>query len=172
MILDIKSSFRWCLSGTPKHSDFNDIQTLSSLLGVHLGIDEVLPGVKLSKRLLADKESTGLESLSHFLESRSVQWHERRHLLAQQFLNRFVRQNIAEIDEIPFEEHEVVIELPPAERAIYLELETHLKSLEMNSKNAQRSKKNSTGDRESRMQQVLQGMCIYLCMHFLHVFVT
>ena len=123
---------------------------------MHLGIDEVMPGVKISKRLLADKETTGLESLSHYLESRSVQWHERRHQLAQAFLNRFVRQNIAEIEEIPFEEHEIVVELPPAERAIYLELETHLKSLEMNSKNAQKSKKKSTGDRESRMQKVLQ----------------
>lgn len=131
-----------------------------------------MPGVKVSKRMLADKETTGLESLSHYLESRSMQWHERRHSLAQEFLDRFVRQNIAEIDEIPYEEHVVEIELPPAERAIYLELETHLKSLEMNSKNAQRSKKKSTGDRESRMQQVLQESAsaeealLKCCSHF------
>lgn len=85
-----------------------------------------------------------------------LKWHERRHRIGQDFLNRFVRQNIAEIDEIPFEEHECVVDLPPAERAIYLELETHLNSLEMNSKNAQKSKRKSTGDRESRMQKVLQ----------------
>lgn len=131
-----------------------------------------MPGVKLSKRLLVEKETTGLESLSHYLESRSIQWHERRHSLAQSFLNRFVRQNIAEIDEIPFQEHEVVLDLPPAERAIYLELETHLKSLEMNSKNAQKSKKKSTGDRESRMQLVLQESAsaeealLKCCSHF------
>ena len=85
---------------------------------------------------------------------RSVYWHERRHLHAQKFLDKFVRQNIAEIDEIPYEEHEVYIELPPAERAIYLELETHLKSLEMNKQKAVKCKKNSKGDRDKRMQQV------------------
>ena len=72
------------------------------------------------------------------------------------FLDRFVRQNVAELDEIPFEEQECVVELPPAERAIYLELETYLNSLEMNGKSAQKSKRKSTGDRESRMQKVLQ----------------
>lgn len=77
-------------------------------------------------------------------------------MLGQGFLDRFVRQNIAEIDEIPFEEHECVVELPPAERAIYLELETHLTSVEMNSKSAQKSKRKSTGDRESRMQKILK----------------
>lgn len=159
------------MSGTPKHGDFNDIQVLASLLGVHIGVDEILPGAKI-KRHLAEKETTGLESLSHYLESRSVQWHERRHLLAQQFLNRFVRQNIAEIDEIPFEEHKVLVELPPVERAIYLELETHLKSLEMNSKSAQKSKKKSKGDRDNRMQQVLnesssaEEALLKCCSHF------
>ena len=69
---------------------------------------------------------------------------------------RFVRQNIAEIDEIPQEEHINKVTLPPAERAIYLELETHLKSLEMNSQKAKKSKKSSKGDREKRMQQVLE----------------
>lgn len=59
------------LSGTPKHSNFNDINGLAGLLGVQLGIDEVLPGAKLSKAQLS--ESTGLESLSSYLESRSMQ---------------------------------------------------------------------------------------------------
>jgi hypothetical protein len=44
------------------------------------------------------------------------------------------------------------MDLPPAERAIYLELENYLKSLEMNSKKALKSKKSSKGDRENRMQ--------------------
>lgn len=172
VIYKIKSSFRWCLSGTPKHADFNDISSLAWLLGVHLGVDEVLPGVKLNKKYLTDNETTGLESLSHYLESRSIQWHHRRHQLGQVFLDRFVRQNIAEIDEIPFEEHKCVVELPPAERAIYMELETHLKSLEMNNKNAQKSKLKSTGDRESRMQKILQDSetgeeaLLKCCSHF------
>jgi hypothetical protein len=156
LVLGLKSSFRWCLSGTPKHENFNDIQTLATLLGVHLGVDEPLPGTKLKKTPAAGKERTGLESLSLYMDLKSMQWHERRHSLAQTFLDRFVRQNVAEIDEIPYEETEICIDLPPAERAIYLELETHLESLEMNNKQALKSKKKSKGDRESRMQKVLQ----------------
>jgi hypothetical protein len=33
---------------------------------------------------------------------------------------------VAEIDEIPWEEHLEKVTLPPAERAIYMELEHHL----------------------------------------------
>ena len=152
LILGLKAHARWGLSGTPAHANFNNIQSLATLLGIHLGVEESLPGAR--KR--ANEEKTGLEALANFLELRTMQWHERRHSLAQKFLDRFVRQNIAEIDEIPYEEHLEFIELPPAERAIYLELDTHLRSLDMKSKSAQRSKKRSTGDRENRMQQVLE----------------
>jgi hypothetical protein len=118
-------------------------------MGVHLGVDESLPGAKHRK----NGENTGLESLSSYLELRTIQWHEKREEQAQQFLDQFVRQNVAEISEIPYEEHIKSIVLPPAERAIYLELETHLKSLDMKSKSAQKSKNKSTGDRESRMYE-------------------
>lgn len=156
-ILGLKSSFRWFLSGTPSHSNFNDIQVLATLLGVHLGVDETLPGTKISKRgPTSTGDNTGLENLSLFLEIRSIQWHERRHVLAQKFLDRFVRQNQAEHDEIPWKEYQITVDLPPVERAIYLELETHLKSLDMNTKNAQKSKKRNAGDRDTRMQQILQ----------------
>jgi hypothetical protein len=101
--LGLKSSFRWCLSGTPPHENFIDVQSLANLLGIHLGVNEVLPGTKLSKR--GAGEESGLEKLSAFLEQRSLQWHETRHQVAQGFLDRFVRQNIAEIDEIKCEEH-------------------------------------------------------------------
>jgi SNF2 family DNA or RNA helicase len=172
VVSNIHCKFRWCLSGTPKHANFNDVSNLASLLGVHLGIDEVLPGMKLSKKYLSENENSGLESLSHYLESHSMQWHGRRHELAQAFLNRFVRQNVAEIDEIPFEEHVCMVSLPAVERAIYMELETHLKSLEMNCKTAQKSKRNSTGDRESRMQRILEDSesgeeaLLKCCSHF------
>ena len=156
VVSNINSSFRWFLSGTPKHANFNDISNLAELLGLHLGIDEVLPGVKLNKKYLSNNDNSGLESLSHYLESRSLQWHFRRHELSQSFLDRFVRQNIAEIDEIPFQESVCMISLPAVERAIYMELETHLKSLEMNCMTAQKSKRKCTGDRESRMQKILE----------------
>ena len=101
-----------------------------------------------------------------------MQWHERRHRLGQVFLDRFVRQNIAEIDEIAFEEHKVYIDLPAVERAIYLELETVLESLDNKIANALKSKNKSTGDREHRMQRMLQDSgsaeeaLLKCCSHF------
>lgn len=59
VVRKLNSTFRWCLSGTPRHGNFNDICSLAELLGVHLGIDEVLPGVKINKKWLSDKETTG-----------------------------------------------------------------------------------------------------------------
>lgn len=58
-------------------------------------------------------------------------------------------QNIAEIDEIPFSVQEEKVILPAAERAIYLELEHHLRALDMTIK---RGKKNES-DREKRLAQ-------------------
>ena len=159
LVLGLKSNFRWCLSGTPPHDHFNDVESLARLLGIHLGVDDVLPsqnGGKAKRGASKDKDKTSMEKFSDMMDLKSVQWHQRRHELAQTFLDRFVRQNIAEIDEIPQEEHLKYVTLPPAERAVYLELETHLKSLEMNSQKAKKSKKSSKGDREKRMQQVLE----------------
>lgn len=158
LILRLRSSYRWCLSGTPPHASFDDIQSLAGLLRIHLGVDDVLPFAKVGGRgKRSEQERTGLENLSLFLEVHSMQWHERRHVIAQKFLDRFVRQNIAEIDEIPFEEHVVHVDLSSAERAVYTELDTHLKSLDMNNKKALKSKIGSRGDRENRMHQALEG---------------
>ena len=60
-------------------------------------------------------------------------------------------QNIAEIDEIPSSQKIEKINLPAAERAIYLELEHHLRALDMTVK---RTKK-SESDREKRLNQAL-----------------
>jgi SNF2-related domain len=159
----LAGSCRWFLSGTPKHETFDDIKCLANLLNVHLGIDEVLPGSKVTK----SSESTAAEDMSQFLEVKSLQWHERRHKKAQDFLDRFVRQNIAEIDEIPGEEIKIQIDLNAVERIIYLELETFLRSLEMNAQTAKMSKKKSQSDREDRMQKVTLyfGLCFTNLLH-------
>lgn len=68
------------------------------------------------------KDLTGLESMSQHMEVRSMQWHERRRSLAQSFLNHFVRQNTAEIDEISYEEQMICPDLPPAEQAVRVDL--------------------------------------------------
>ncbi|KAH8043595.1 hypothetical protein JL722_15107 [Aureococcus anophagefferens] len=74
------------------------------------------------------------------------------------FVNRFVRQNVAEIDEIPFVEHVRKVDLPSAERAVYLELEHHLRALEMQtSKHAGRGRAGSArSDREARLREALR----------------
>ena len=176
LVLGLKSNFRWCLSGTPPHASFDDVSSLARLLGIHLGVEDsgAKSGGKGSgaRNKAAEKDKTSTEKFSDMLDIKSTQWHTRRHSLSQTFLDRFVRQNIAEIDEIPQEEHINLVTLPPAERAIYLELETHLKSLEMNSQKAKKSKKSSKGDREKRMQQVLEDSAdaeealLKRCSHF------
>lgn len=60
-------------------------------------------------------------------------------------------QNIAEIDEIPWTEKIEKITLPAAERAIYLELEHHLRALDMTIKRG----KKTESDREKRLAQSL-----------------
>ena len=60
------------------------------------------------------------------MELRTPAWHRHRHELAQGFMDRYVRRNIAEIDEIIATEHVVKVTLTPAERAVYLELDHHL----------------------------------------------
>ena len=76
------------------------MKSIAGYLGVHLGVrDEAM----LSKKgKFVDKELTSFEQLQSFMEKRSAAWEARRHTTAQAFLDGFVRQNIAEIDEIPF----------------------------------------------------------------------
>lgn len=99
----------------PVAQTFDDIKLLSNLLNVHLGIDEALPGTK-NRGKLKGNENTAAECFANFMEVKSIQWHERRRAKAQDFLNAFVRQNIAEIDEIPGEEKEIMVDLSPVER--------------------------------------------------------
>ena len=188
MMLGLKARSRWCLSGTPPHANFNDVQGLAALLGVHLGKSEPLPGEAASSR---QEGQSSFDAFSSLLEVKSMQWHERRHEVAQGFLDRFLRQNRAEIDEIKWEENsvsvfvfritqlmttkfyltpthvrhslltisrtQIVVDMPPAERAIYLEMEGYLKSMNMDMKGAMRTKKKSRGDRELRMADLLES---------------
>lgn len=150
-ITSLQSTYKWVLSGTPPLDDFADVKTISVFLGIHLGIDDGSV-VKKENMKKIEREKTAVEKFNSFREVRSAAWHERRHQVAQTFLNQFVRQNIAEIDEIPFEEHVVPIHLPAAERAIYLELEHHLQALDMNIK---KGKVKQGNDREKRLQESL-----------------
>jgi hypothetical protein len=158
----IKARCSWVLSGTPPLESFDDVKGIAAYLGVHLGAPNPVALTKKGDRPSdARKELSKSELFQEFLETKSHSWHARRRLVAQHFLDRFVRQNVAEIDEIPFEAEVKSVSMPAQERAVYLELEHHLYALEMQkSKAAGRgTKKKGRGksDREMRLAEALEG---------------
>lgn len=99
-------------------------------MGIHLGVEDDAEGSAALQKARA-KEQTAAEKFHAFREVHSSAWHKRRDDLAQEFLDIFVRQNIAEIEDIPTVEHIHQVKLPASEAAVYLELEHHLQALEM-----------------------------------------
>lgn len=122
-LLSLEARSKWILSGTPPLNDFADVNTIAPFLGVHLGIDDDDEDQSQNKRLKTLwKHRSDAETFQSFKAPHSETWHRRRHEVAQRFLDRFVRKNVAEIDEIPCSECIVLVKQSPAERAIYLEL--------------------------------------------------
>ncbi|KAJ7091441.1 hypothetical protein B0H15DRAFT_930158 [Mycena belliarum] len=167
LITNLTAERHWVLSGTPPVHDFAAVKTISALLGLHLGVDDDGEGqsVEVKKRR---REQTDAEKFHSFREVHSLEWHAHRHQLGQTFLDRFVRQNVPEIDEIPFTEHIEDIELPAAEKAIYLELEHHLRALDMTIKRGRKTE----SDREKRLAKSLgdsktaEEALLKRCSHF------
>ena len=96
-------SNRWFLSGTPPTANFHDIKGMAQLLGVHLGVDEAaVSDSKQFKQL--QRDMTASERFQARMEVRTAAWHSRRHRLAQQFLDRFMRQNIVSWFSLPLSE--------------------------------------------------------------------
>lgn len=129
-LLRLSSCFKWVLSGTPPVDDFPSIRSIATFMGIHLGIEDDNEGGVATRKARA-KEQTAAERFHAFREIHSAAWHRRRDDLAQEFLDVFVRQNIAEIEDIPTIEHIHSVKLPASEGAVYLELEHHLQALEM-----------------------------------------
>ncbi|KAJ3557316.1 hypothetical protein NM688_g1536 [Phlebia brevispora] len=165
MVTHLTAERQWVLSGTPPLSDFGALKTIAAFLNVHLGIDDDGEGDSAKKRR---REQTDAEKFHSFREVHSLEWHAHRHELGQAFLDRYVRQNIAEIDEIPCTFHVEKVYLPAAERAIYLELEHYLRALDMTVKKS----KKSESDREKRLAQALgesasaEEALLKRCSHF------
>ena len=141
MVADAK----WCLSGTPPIADFTEIKLTADLIGINLGVDETATN-------LSRKEVTKVESFHFYRETCSENWRARRNVLAQKFLDAFARQNIAEIDEIQVEEKEMKVRLNSEEMTLYLELEQHIKILDIKA-----SVRRGAGDRVSRLAKALDG---------------
>ncbi|KAF6751650.1 hypothetical protein DFP72DRAFT_850494 [Ephemerocybe angulata] len=150
LITNLTSERHWVLSGTPPIHDFAAVKTIAAFLDIHLGVDGDGEGrsAEVKKRR---REQTAVERFHSFREVHTLEWHAHRHTVGQAFLDQFVRQNIAEIDEIPWSQHKEDIALPAAERAIYLELEHHLRALEMTIKRG----KKAESDMEKLLNQSL-----------------
>ncbi|KAF7370517.1 Helicase C-terminal domain-containing protein [Mycena sanguinolenta] len=167
LVTNLSAERHWVLSGTPPVHDFAALKTISAFLGIHLGVDDDGEGnsVEVKKRL---REKTDAEKFHSFREVHSLEWHAHRHDLGQIFLDRFVRQNVPEIDEIPFTKEVVDVTLPAAERAIYLELEHHLRALDMTIKRGRKTE----SDREKRLAKSLgdsktaEEALLKRCSHF------
>ncbi|KAH8091667.1 hypothetical protein BXZ70DRAFT_952767 [Cristinia sonorae] len=167
MVTKLSAERQWVLSGTPPIHTFGDLKTISAFLDIHLGVYDDDEGSIQSLRK-AKREQTAVEKFHSFREVHSWEWHAHRNDVGQAFLDRFVRQNVAEIEEIPWTDKPMPVKLPAAERAIYLELEHHLRALDMTVK---RSKK-SESDREKRLAQALgdsstaEEALLKRCSHF------
>ncbi|KAL2011944.1 hypothetical protein VTN00DRAFT_4662 [Thermoascus crustaceus] len=125
----LKSRSVWVLSGTPPLNNFADVQAIAPFFDVHLGVDADEDEKMSSARLASIRRGrSDAENFHSFQSARSDAWHRRRYEVAQRFLSQFMRQNVAEIDDIPWTEHVCSVKLSPAERAIYLELYMQLMS--------------------------------------------
>ncbi|KDR80696.1 hypothetical protein GALMADRAFT_241095 [Galerina marginata CBS 339.88] len=167
LVTNLTAERQWVLSGTPPIHDFGALKTIAAFLNIHLGVDDDGEGqsAEVKKRR---REQTSVERFHSFREVHTLEWHAHRHTIGQVFLDQFVRQNIAEIDEIPWTTKTETIVLPAAERAIYLELEHHLRSLDMVIKRG----KKTESDREKRLAQSLgesksaEEALLKRCSHF------
>ncbi|KAK6528033.1 hypothetical protein TWF281_009290 [Arthrobotrys megalospora] len=169
MVPNLLATFRWVLSGTPALGDFDDVKKIAMFLGVGLGIDDDIANSDINNKRIA-RERSAVEAFNAFRETHTPGWHEDRHTHAQRFIDQFMRQNIAETDEIPSEEHFLALKLPAAEKAIYIELDHHLRSMEMNL--TRRLTTKSDGDRDTRLRTALgesssaEEALLKSCCHF------
>ncbi|KAI5302822.1 hypothetical protein KEM56_000322, partial [Ascosphaera pollenicola] len=148
--LAIPARKKWILSGTPPLNDFADVKSFSPFLDVTLGEDDEDSNIKPENERLRvmQRERTEAEQFRPFTTRHSAAWHKRRHEMAQNFLDRFMRKNIPLFDEIPWTEHICEVTMSPAERGSYLETYMQLMSANLQMKR--------TGDKEEASREIKQ----------------
>lgn len=152
-IANLRAAAKWVLSGTPPLQDFLDVKCMSRFLGINLGIDDFTAGVMNAQNIKTmTRNMTSGEEFRTFNQKQSFAWHENRHKLAQRFLDKFVRQNIADIEAINGSVHIMPAILPAAERAIYLELQQLLAASDFKMTKGKRAMEN---DRMKRIRELL-----------------
>mmetsp|Transcript_13824 Transcript_13824/g.25733 ORF Transcript_13824/g.25733 Transcript_13824/m.25733 type:complete len:2142 (+) Transcript_13824:104-6529(+) len=158
VVRGLHGQFRWVLSGTPPLRDFENVCSIAAFLGVNLGAKEApSPGRRGGQSKM--QELTNSETFRSLMEEHTPAWHSRRRRLAQDFLDRYVRQNKAEVDEIPQTLHEERVQITPAERAVYLELENYLQQIDgaglRGAAGGPKSQAFAAGDRGKRLRNAL-----------------
>ncbi|GAA6033422.1 hypothetical protein JCM8097_006743 [Rhodosporidiobolus ruineniae] len=145
---------RWILSGTPPLDDFSHIKFIADMLHINIGCDDDNEGTHVAVKTRIE-ERTAAEKFRSYCDVRTKAWHARRDDVAQKFLDHFARQNVAEIDEIPFDTELIGVRLPGAEMAIYRELEHHLRAVDPNLAKIAKIKMEQQGDRDKRLREAL-----------------
>ena len=149
----LQAEKRWVLSGTPPLRDFVDVNMIASFLGLKLGVESFAPEATNADNFKNIRsELSAFEKFRSYQEKRSYCWHKRRHDLAQSFLNLFVRQNTAQVNDIKcFPSIEPLV-LTVDHAVIHEELYQHTRHNEMNI-----SKKNEDGtsDEGHRINSIL-----------------
>ncbi|KAF3033361.1 hypothetical protein E8E12_001533 [Didymella heteroderae] len=145
---------RWILSGTPALANFTDIDNIASFLGVRLGRFAVQSSKLTPLEEFLVNDQTAVERFLTKTEVMSQAWRRARHDQAQEFLDKFVRQNEASLGHIPCHEELRAVDLDVAHHAVYLELSQHLNSQRMQVK---RLKNKGDSDRVSRLNASLNN---------------
>ncbi|KAF2218436.1 hypothetical protein BDZ85DRAFT_270329, partial [Elsinoe ampelina] len=153
---NLKADKKWALSATAKLQDPYDIAKMADLIGVRLRVSENAPGALSAKNLKAIlEEKTDFEQFQTFRTSASMAVTKRTFELAQDFLDAFVRQNILEFDDFPYQDHLVPVSLAYAHRLVYTEVSQHLNSADMRIK---KTKKSEDRDREYQIADILEDV--------------
>ncbi|KAI0999268.1 hypothetical protein K3495_g8928 [Podosphaera aphanis] len=118
----IEGRCRWLLSATPLLDTFEQFKQIGELLGVYLGREDYSTmAPEIFKSRVSDM--TVSERFLAFDKPSSPAWLRARYKQMQQFLDAFVRKDIAIISAFDIEEKVHLVHQPVAERAFYLELE-------------------------------------------------
>ncbi|TAQ87372.1 hypothetical protein B7494_g4306 [Chlorociboria aeruginascens] len=119
LINTINAERRWALSGTPGLDTFEDVAKVAKVLKINLGRTDWSAQANAAARV----EMTDAEKLESYQSPQSRAWYLQRNQHAQTFINHFVRRDVAEPGAISHRTHLRLVTLPPAELALYTELE-------------------------------------------------
>ena len=157
-ILALGADKRWALSATARLQDPYDIAKMASLIGVPLRVGENSPGAVSIRNLRSMwEEMTDFEKFQTFRDAPTSAITQRTYQLAQEFLNNFVRRNVLEFDEFPYQDSIVPVSLNLSHRVIYTELSQHLNSQDMRIKKGKKATAESR-DRDYHLHENLKDV--------------